>query len=271
MSTDALTRNNVTVFGRGTQPMVFAHGFGCDQTMWRYITPAFEDEYRIVLFDYVGHGGSDRAAYDADRYASLDGFARDILEVVETLDLRDVILVGHSVSSIIGVLAINQAPDRFERLVMVAPSPRYINDPPDYVGGFERDDIEGLLAMMDRNYIGWAGALAPIVSGNPDRPELDAELNASFCSTDPVVARQFAHVTFLGDNRDDLRHLARPSLVMQCSDDSIAPSGVGEYVARVTPRSTFRQLRATGHCPHLSHPDETIATIRRYLAAPDTT
>ena len=195
-------------------------------------------------------------------------FARDILDVVEALDLRDVILVGHSVSSIVGVLAINQAPDRFERLVMVSPSPRYINDPPDYVGGFERGDIEGLLEMMDKNYIGWAGALAPMVIGNPDRPELDTELNASFCSTDPVVARQFAHVTFLGDNRGDLARMARPSLVLQCTDDAIAPSGVGEYVARVTPLSTFRQLRATGHCPHLSHPEETITAIGEYLAAP---
>lgn len=268
MPTDVLARNNVTVFGRGTKPMVFAHGFGCDQAMWRLITPAFEDEYRIVLFDYVGHGGSDRTAYDPERYATLDGFAQDILDVVEALDLRDVVLVGHSVSSIVGVLAINRAPERFERLVMVSPSPRYINDPPDYHGGFERPDIEGLLDMMDKNYIGWAGALAPMVIGNPDRPDLDAELNTSFCSTDPVVARAFANATFLGDNRSDLPALARPSLVLQCSDDAIAPQGVGEYVARVTPGSTFRQLRATGHCPHLSHPEETIAAIREYLAAP---
>lgn len=266
MSNDVLARNNVTVIGRGTQPMVFVHGFGCDQQMWRLITPAFEDDYRIVLFDYVGHGRSDRAAYDADRYATLDGFAQDILDVVDALDLRDVILVGHSVSSIVGVLAINRSPERFERLIMVAPSPRYINDPPDYHGGFERADIEGLLDMMDKNYIGWAGALAPMVVGNPDRPELGAELNTSFCSTDPIVARQFAYATFLGDNRGDLASLPVPSLVLQCSEDAIAPQGVGAYVARVTPGSTFRQLQATGHCPHLSHPEETIAAMREYLA-----
>lgn len=268
MPADVLSRNNVRVFGHGTQPMLFVHGFGCDQQMWRFITPAFEHDYRIVLFDYIGHGGSDRAAYDPQRYATLDGFAQDILDVVEALDLRDVILVGHSVSSIVGVLAINRSPERFERLVMVAPSPRYINDPPDYQGGFERADIEGLLDMMDKNYIGWAGALAPMVAGNADRPDLGAELNTSFCSTDPLVARQFAHATFLGDNRNDLTRLPVPALVLQCSNDAIAPQGVGEYVARVTPVSRFRQLRATGHCPHLSHPEEVTAAIREYLAAP---
>ena len=268
MATDVLHRNHVTVHGRGTQPIVFAHGFGCDQNMWRLVTPAFEEDYRIVLFDYVGHGKSDRSAYDPQRYATLEGFAQDILDVVEALDLRDVILVGHSVSSMIGVLAINRAPDRFERLVMVGPSPRYINDPPEYDGGFERPDIEGLLDMMDKNYIGWAGALAPTIMGNAERPELGSELNESFCSTDPVVARQFARATFLADNRADLAHLPVPALVLQCSEDAIAPQGVGEYVARATPMSTFRQLRATGHCPHLSHPEETVAAIREYLDGP---
>ena len=271
MVVDVLVRNHVAVSGNGSQPIVFAHGFGCDQNMWRLVAPAFEADYRIVLFDYVGHGKSDRSAYDPERYATLDGFAQDILDIVEALDLHDVILVGHSVSSIIGTLAINRAPDRFERLVMIGPSPRYINDPPAYHGGFERSDIEGLLDMMDKNYIGWAGALAPMVVGNPDRPDLDGELNDSFCSTDPVVARQFAHATFLGDNRADLDQLAVPTLVLQCTADAIAPQGVGEYVARVVPRSTFRQLQATGHCPHLSHPAETIAAIREYLTTPAAT
>jgi sigma-B regulation protein RsbQ len=267
METDVIARNHVTVLGRGTQPMLFAHGFGCDQNMWRLITPAFDDDYRIVLFDYVGHGASARASHDPKRYATLDGFAQDILDVVHALDLHDVILVGHSVSSIIGVLAINQEPDRFDCLIMVGPSPRYVNAPPDYIGGFERADIEGLLDMMEKNYIGWAGTLAPIVAQNGERPQLAAELNESFCSTDPVIARQFAKATFLGDNRADLPRLAVPSLVLQCTDDAIAPQGVGEYVARHTPRSTFRQLAATGHCPHLSHPDETIDAIRQYLSS----
>lgn len=266
MSTDVIARNNVRVFGRGRQPMLFAHGFGCDQNMWRLITRAFEDEYRIVLFDYVGHGKSDRKEYDPSRYASLNGFARDILDIVHELDLRDVVLVGHSVSAMIGVLAANAEPDRFARLVMVSPSPRFINDPPDYIGGFERPDIENLLDMMDKNYVRWAGSLAPLVTGNEDRPELAAELNDSFCSTDQIVARQFADVTFMADNRADLTRVTVPSVVLQVADDALAPRSVGEFVARTTPGSTYVELAATGHCPHLSHPKETITAMREYLA-----
>jgi len=265
MSDAAIQRNNVRVFGRGQQPMLFAHGFGCDQNMWRFVTPAFEDDFRIVLFDYVGHGKSDRDAYDPERYRTLDGFAKDILDIVHALDLRDVVLVGHSVSSIVGVLAANAEPDRFAQLILIGPSPRYVNDPPDYHGGFERGDIEALLAMMDKNYVGWAGALAPVVAKNDDRPELAAEMNESFCSTDPVVARQFAEATFLGDNRADLPSVRVPTLVLQCTDDAIAPDSVGEYVHRRIPGSTLRRLRATGHAPHLSHPDETVDAMREYL------
>ena len=250
--------------------MLFAHGFGCDQNMWRFITPAFEDEYRIVLFDYVGHGGSDVSAYDPARYESLGGYARDILDIVHELDLRDVVLVGHSVSSIVGVLAAIAEPERFARVIMVSPSPRYINDPPDYHGGFDRADIEGLLEMMDKNYIGWANFLAPAIMKNPDRPELSRELEASFCSTDPIIARRFAEATFFADNREDLAAVRVPSLIMQCSDDTIAPPEVGDYLHQVLPASTLRVLRATGHCPHMSHPDETIDVIREYLRSPAT-
>ena len=264
MTTDILARNHVRVTGRGTQPIVFAHGFGCDQNMWRLVAPAFEDDYRVVLFDYVGSGTSDLSAYDPRRYSTLDGYAQDVLDVVHALDLRDVIFVGHSVSAMIGVLAANREPERFERLVLIGPSPRYVNDAP-YVGGFERGDIEGLLEMMEHNYIGWASFLAPAIIKNPDRPELGAELTESFCSTDPVVARRFAEATFLSDNRDDLPRLTVPSLILQCADDMVAPAEVGEYVHRVTPGSTLRQMRATGHCPHMSHPEETIALIREYL------
>ncbi|HEX8209577.1 MAG TPA: alpha/beta hydrolase [Longimicrobium sp.] len=264
---DVLSRNNVKVFGRGTQPMLFAHGFGCDQNMWRYVTPAFEDDYRIVLFDYVGSGQSDLAAYDANRYSTLEGYAQDVLEVCQALDLRDVVLVGHSVSSMVAVLAANQEPDRFARLVLIGPSPRYVNEAPDYVGGFERADIEGLLEMMDRNYIGWASFLAPAIIKNADRPELGEELTASFCSTDPKIARRFAEATFFADNRDDLRRVRIPALVMQCTDDMIAPPEVGEYVHRSMPGSTLRVMKATGHCPHMSHPEETVELIRDYLQA----
>jgi len=262
--TDILSRNNVKVFGRGTQPMLFAHGFGCDQNMWRYVTPAFEDDYRIVLFDYVGSGRSDAGAYDAARYATLDGYAQDVLDVVHALDLREVILVAHSVSSMVAVLAANQEPDRFDRLVLIGPSPRYINDG-EYVGGFERADIEGLLEMMEHNFLGWANFLGPAIMKNPDRPELGEELSTSFCSTDPVIARRFAEATFLSDNRDDLPFVQVPSLILQCSDDMVAPLQVGDYLHAEMPGSTLRVMEATGHCPHMSHPDETIRLMREYL------
>jgi sigma-B regulation protein RsbQ len=265
MPTDVIRRNNVTVRGRGAQPMLFAHGFGCDQHMWRFVAPAFEDDYRVVLFDYVGAGRSDLAAYDPARYGTLDGYAEDVLDVVRALDLTDVVFVGHSVSAMVGVLAARREPGRFAHLVMVGPSPRYINDG-EYVGGFERADIEGLLETMDKNYIGWANFLAPAIMKNPDRPELGAELTESFCSTDPVIARRFAEATFFADNRADLAGTRVPSLILQCSDDIIAPQSVGEYVHRALPGSTLRVMRATGHCPHMSAPDETVALIREYLA-----
>jgi sigma-B regulation protein RsbQ len=265
MEQDVIVRNNVNVFGAGSQPMLFAHGFGCDQNMWRFVTPAFEPDYRVVLFDYVGAGRSDLRAYDADRYGRLEGYAQDILDVCHALDLARVILVGHSVSSIIGVLAANREPDRFDRLILLGPSPRYINDPPEYVGGFERTEIESLLDMMDRNYIGWANFLAPTIMKNEDRPELSEELAASFCSTDPVIARRFAEATFYGDNRTDLARVRVPSLILQCSEDTIAPRAVGEYTHRQLPGSTLHVLQATGHCPHMSHPEETIAAIQAYL------
>jgi sigma-B regulation protein RsbQ len=265
MPPDVLSRNNVRVFGRGKRSILFAHGFGCDQNMWRFVTPAFEDDYRIVLFDYVGSGKSDIRAYSETRYASLDGYAEDVLDVCRALDLRDAVFVGHSVSSVIGMLAANRDPSRFSQLVLVGPSPRYVNDPPGYVGGFERADIEGLLDVMDRNYLGWAAFLAPNVMKNPDRPELAAELEQSFCSTDPRVARQFARVTFLSDSRKDLEAVRIPSLILQCSDDMIAPLEVGDYLHRTLKGSTLRVMKATGHCPHVSSPDETIHLIREYL------
>ncbi|WP_257455388.1 alpha/beta fold hydrolase [Archangium lipolyticum] len=248
--------------------MLFAHGFGCDQHMWRFVSPAFEDDYRVILFDYVGSGRSDLRAYNAERYSDLNGYAQDILDICEALELEDVILVGHSVSSMIGLLASIKEPRRFQRLVFVSPSPRYINDAPDYVGGFERKDIEELLDTMDKNYIGWASFLAPTIMQNGDRPELSDELRDSFCSTDPNIARRFAQVTFFSDNRKDLPKLTVPSLILQCSEDLIAPREVGEYLHRHVPGSTLRVMKATGHCPHMSAPEETIGLIKDYLGSP---
>jgi sigma-B regulation protein RsbQ len=260
-----VARNNVTLTGKaGGQPMLFAHGFGCDQNMWRHVWPAFADDYRIVLFDHVGAGSSDLSAYDRRKYASLQGYADGVLEICRELELRDVVFVGHSVSSMIGVLAANEEPDRFAKLVLIGPSPRYIDDG-NYVGGFTREDIDGLLESLDSNYLGWSHSFAPVIMGTPDKPELGEELTNSFCRTDPEIAKDFARVTFTSDNRRDLTSVSVPALVLQCSDDVIAPTSVGEYVHEHLPNSELVLMEATGHCPNLSAPDETVAAIRDFL------
>ena len=260
-------RNNVRTSGSvGGQPMLFAHGFGCDQNMWRHVAPAFEDRYRVVLFDHVGAGGSDLSAYDREKYSSLRGYAADILEICRELELHNVVFVGHSVSAMMGVLAAAEEPSRFGSLVLVGPSPRYIDDK-GYVGGFTREDIDGLLESLESNYLGWSGAMAPAIVGNPDRPELGEELTNSFCRTDPAIARHFARVTFLSDNREDLRSVEVPTLVLQCREDVIAPLEVGAYVEREMPHAELVVMNATGHCPNLSAPEETIAAIESFLAA----
>ena len=264
---DARARHNLKVVGpHDGQPMLFAHGFGCDQNMWRYVVPRFTDDYRVVLFDHAGAGGSDLAAYDRQRHSTLDGYTQDVVGICRELELRDVIFVGHSVSAIIGVLAAAAAPEHFAKLVLVGPSPRYVNDG-DYVGGFTAEDINDLLASLESNYVGWSSAIAPVIMGRPDRPELGTELTESFCRTDPDIARQFARVTFLSDNRADLSRVSTPALVLQCSDDAIAPRAVGEYVAQQLPRSELVYLKASGHCPNLSAPEETVTAIRGFLQA----
>jgi sigma-B regulation protein RsbQ len=260
-----IERNNVNISGNGEQPMVFAHGFGCDQKMWRLITPAFEDEYRIVLFDHVGAGRSDLSAYVPAKYASLAGYANDVLEILEELDLADVIFVGHSVSAMIGVLASLKAPERFAKMIMVGPSPRYI-DEAGYVGGFTRDGVEELLDFLANNHLGWSAAMAPLIMGNDDRPELAAELENSFCATDPDIASQFARVTFLSDNRADLPKVKTPSLILQANADVIAPLEVGDYCHAHLPDSELVVLDASGHCAHISAPGATIAAMKEYLA-----
>jgi sigma-B regulation protein RsbQ len=265
VGTDVLVRNNVTLGGRPGGPvMMFAHGFGCDQNMWRFVAPAFADDYRTVLFDFVGAGGSDPSAYDPHRYGTLDGYALDVVEVIRALGVRDVIFVGHSVAAMIGVLAAGLEPGRFAALVLVAPSPRYIDDE-GYTGGFTEEDIEGLLTALDSNYLGWSATMAPVIMGNPGEPRLGEELTASFCRTDPEIAKRFARATFRSDNRADLAKVTLPTLVIQCSADVIAPDCVGEYVHAQVPGSVLAKLSATGHCPNLSAPAETVAAIAAFL------
>lgn len=245
--------------------MVFAHGFGCDQTVWRSVTPAFEAEYKIVLFDHVGSGSSDLSAYSPEKYASLQGYTHDILEICRQLDLTNVIFVGHSVASMMGILAAIEEPNRFDKLILIGPSPSYIDDGR-YVGGFSRTDIDDLLKALDSNYLGWSAQMAPVIMGNPERPELGQELTNSFCRTDPEIAKRFARVTFLSDNRQDLPRVKVPALILQCSEDVIAPQVVGEYVHQQISHSDLVVMQATGHCPNLSAPEETVAAIRNFLA-----
>jgi len=244
--------------------MMFAHGFGCDQNSWQFITPAFEEDYKIILFDYVGAGQSDLSAFDPGKYSSLEGYAEDVLNICEALDLQNVIFVGHSVSSMIGILAANKKPEYFEKMILIGPSPRYLNDQ-DYIGGFEKHDLENLFEFMDSNYLGWSGSLAPAIMGNADRPELGEFLTTSFCTTDPGIARSFARTTFFSDNREDLKEVKIPTLTLQCREDIIAPEAVGEYVQKNTPQNTLYLMQATGHCPHISEPSETITAIKSFL------
>ncbi len=244
--------------------MVFAHGYGCDQNMWRFVAPDFEVDHQVVTFDHVGFGRSDLTAYDPARYASLRGYADDVVELLRELELTDAVFVGHSVSAMIGVLAHARAPEHIGAMVMIGPSARYVDDG-DYVGGFSREQIKELLDSLDANHLGWSAAVAPTIMGNPDRPELAAELTNSFCRTDPDVARQFARVSFLSDNRADLAGVDVPTLVLQCAEDVIAPESAGRYVHDQVSGSVFTQLAATGHCPHLSAPEETTAAIREWL------
>lgn len=259
-----LERNNVHVTGTG-RPMVFVHGFGCDQNMWRLLAPHFAPSHRVVLLDLVGSGKSDLAAYDREKYGSLHGHARDMCEVIDALQLSDVVFVGHSVSAMIGLLANVMCPAVFGAQVMVGPSPSYINDG-EYVGGFERSDIEQLLETLEANYLGWSGNMAPAIMGAPDQPELAVELTNSFCRTDPEIARHFARVTFLSDHRADLPELRSPTLILQSSDDLIAPRAVGEYMHQHIPNSSLRIIDNVGHCPHLSAPSASVHAIEAFLA-----
>lgn len=261
---DVLKRNNVKVRGKGSQVMLFAHGFGCDQNLWRYMTPAFEENYKVVLFDHVGAGASDLSSFDPQKYEKLEGYAEDIVEIVTALELQKIIYVGHSVSALMGIIAYHRSPELFKSLVLVAPSPSYINDG-DYVGGFTRLEIDELLESLDQNHLGWSTTMAPVIMGNAEQPELGEELTNSFCRTDPSIAKHFARTTFLSDGRKFLSSINIPSLILQCTDDVIAPKVVGEYMHRQMKKSTLVVMKATGHCPNLSAPQETIDAIKLFL------
>ena len=259
-----ITRNNITIHGNGHKAMLLVHGYGCDQNMWRFITPQFKKDYKIILIDLVGSGKSDENAYDYDKYSSLDGYADDIVEICDALDLKNLTFVGHSVSAMIGVLANLKRPAIFEKLIMIGPSPRYINDT-DYYGGFSQDDIDELIETLESNYLGWSSAMAPVIMGNADKPELAEELEQSFCQNNPDIAKHFARVTFLGDNRSDLGKLTTETLILQCNSDVIASMEVGKYVHKYVSNSEFVLLDAIGHCPHLSAPKQTIEAMKNYL------
>ncbi|ACD19654.1 alpha/beta fold hydrolase [Paraburkholderia phytofirmans] len=257
-------RNNLQISGNGKRTMVLAHGFGCDQSMWRLLAPSFHDEYRTVLFDHVGSGSSDLSAYDIDKYDSLYGYASDLIEIIREVAEGPVVFVGHSVSAMIGLIASLKAPQLFSALIMVGPSPCYVNDG-DYVGGFSREDIEDLLRTLESNYLGWSSTMAPAIMGAPEQPELGVELTNSFCRTDPEIARQFARVTFLSDHRAILSRTTTPTLILQCSDDIIAPRVVGEYLHRMIPGSTLHIIENIGHCPHLSSPSASADAMNAFL------
>jgi sigma-B regulation protein RsbQ len=266
IKTEIGQRNNVQVFGKGQRTLMMAHGFGCDQNMWRFLVPEFADDYRLVLFDYVGSGQSELQAFSTQRYGSLEGYARDVLDICKDLSLEDITFIGHSVSGTIGLIASLEAPERFLNLVMVCPSPCFLDFPPHYYGGFSREDLSDLIDLMDKNYIGWASYLAPLVMGPSSPEKLVGELSGSFCSTDPVVAKAFAEATFFSDHRHLLPNALHPVLILQSRNDSLADMTVGQYMHEHLPDSTFRVLDADGHCTHMTHPELVASAIRGFLS-----
>lgn len=262
---DILKRNNVNIMGEGNQTIVFAHGLACDQTIWNTVLPYFKEDYRIVLFDYVGSGKSDFNAFDPKRYSTMHGYVKDFVEILETLHVGKVIFVGHSVSAMIGILASIEKPDLFETLILIGSSPRYLNDQPDYHGGFEENDIQELLTLMEMNFAGWATVAAAAFMHNPDRPFLTDHLIQSYTKENPKMIKNFAEVVFLSDHREDLAGVTIPSLIMQCSEDSIVPLEAAEYLHQHLKNSKLVVMKATGHYPHVSYPEETVQLIRDYL------
>jgi sigma-B regulation protein RsbQ len=262
---DVLTRNNVKLTGSGKTTLMLAHGFGCDQNMWRFMLPLLEPDYQVVLFDYVGCGQSDINQFDKRRYQSLDGYAQDLIDICDELKLQDIVFIGHSVSSIIGMLAAAKSPTIFSKMVMICPSPCFLNFPPEYYGGFEKDDLEELINLMDKNYIGWASYLAPLVMGQSNSPELIKELEESFCSTDPKYAKPFARATFFSDDREALNKLHLPTMIIQSSDDNLASVEIGNYMHQSIPNSVLKVVDSQGHCLHMTDPDSVFKAIVQFL------
>lgn len=262
---DIKIRNNIKVLGSGQKTIILAHGFGCDQTMWRFLTRLLEIDYRVILFDYVGCGQSDYSAFDIKRYETLQGYAQDVIDVCKELELQDTIFVGHSVSSTIGMHAAITEPSLFSKLIMVCPSPCFLNFPPDYMGGFEKDDLEELINLMDKNYIGWASYLAPLVMGQNTDSAYIEELQASFCSTDPKFAKPFAKATFFSDDRAALTNLKHPTLIIQSDDDNLAAVEIGEYMNNHIPNSNLKIMEAHGHCLHMTKPDDVYDAIKEFI------
>lgn len=256
--------HNINVIGSGPRTAVMAHGFGCDQNMWRFLTPAFEQSHRMVLFDYTGSGKSDASQFSVEKYSSLTGYAQDLIDVCTFLNLENALFVGHSVSAMIGLIASLKVPSLFDKLVMICPSPCFLNLAPDYFGGFDRADLEEMLAMMDKNYIGWANYLGPTVLGTDNPPELSAELSGSFCSTDPVIAKTFARATFFSDCRFLLPKAKHRTLILQSREDALAAPSIGEYVRTHMPASRLEVVTAKGHCLHMTHPVEVAGLIRDF-------
>lgn len=265
---EVLRRNNVNVVGAGEHTLVLAHGFGCDQNMWRFMIPSLSKDFRLVLFDYVGSGRSDISEFDSEKYSVLAGYAEDVLDVCCALELKNATFVGHSVSSMIGLIAATVTPERFSSLVMVCPSPCFLNFPPNYYGGFEKEDLEELIGLMDKNYIGWAQYLAPLVMGTENSGEMVKELTGSFCSTDPMTAKAFAKATFFSDMRDQLSHVQHPTLILQSSDDALAAPSVGDHLHREIAHSKLKLIKAKGHCLHMTHPHNVSSAVMDFVSVP---
>lgn len=260
----ALIRHNTSISGTGTTTLLFAHGYGCDKTVWRDIVPAFEGDYRVVTFDHAGSGKCDRLAYNSFRHSSLAGYADDVIALCEELQSERLIMVGHSVSAMIGALAAIKRPDLFDLMVMIGPSASYVNEG-DYVGGFDLPDLKEFLEMIETNFQGWGAALAMLAMGNADRPALAEGLRDRICSLDPAIAGVFARVTFLSDLRADVPRLQTPTVILECQDDPVSPKSAIAFVRDSLPGSRHIELQATGHCTHMSHPAEVTAVLQRVL------